>query len=132
MGGAKTFCIVPKSMKHRPKIVPKLVQNRSKIGSKSSQNRRLGVVLGALGTSWGGLGEFFQSVGVHLAFQLGILGRLGSLLGCLGSKQVANMGPTWLPKQVQHRPKSKQKAIQILMPLGLWFFEDFGGFVGYW
>ena len=60
-------------------------------------------VWAALVASWDVLGASWAAVWVHIAFGLGILGRLGGLLGRLGPKKVANMVPSWLPKRSQNR-----------------------------
>ena len=39
-------------------------------------------------------------------------GRFGGLLGRLGAKKVANMAPSWSPKQSQNREKIEAKIDQ--------------------
>ena len=51
------------------------------------------------GASWGVLEVNRGTIRLRTAFGLGILGRLGGLLGRLGAKKVANMAPSWFPKR---------------------------------
>ena len=95
-----------KSTNNRPQILQKAIKNPPKMD--------LGGLLGPLGLS-GRLPRVPWA-------------RPGRVLGRLGGVLVANMAPTWLPKRSQNRIKSKQKSIKILMPLGIGFLKDFGGF----
>ena len=84
----------------------KSLQNRSLKGPKSRfSGSKIEVWRGSgrlLGHTW------FQDVPwwAHRAFGLGILGRLGP-------KKVANMGPSWLPKRSQNRSKIDPKIDQF-------------------
>ena len=93
---------------------PKSCQNGQKIHEKSIKNWSNSRSGGRLGPSWG------------------VLGRLGGLLKASWAVWSRKRWPTWLQLGSQNgaeiEKKSKQKSIQILMPLGVRFFQDFGGF----
>ena len=105
-------------MKHQSKSI----KNPPKSHEKSTQNRswrRLGAPWGLLRASWCLWGRLESFVGASW-------GRLGSLLGRLGAKKVANMIPTWLPKRSANRSKIEAKIDQFLNASWEWILMDFG------
>ena len=117
-----------KSTKKRPKIHQKINQKSVKnqfwrgpggsLEALGGQYRKMNVPVGFSGPSWGRLG--------------GLLGRLGGLLEPswrswrpLGPVLGSSWRPKSDPKSTKYRPK---KSIRTLMPLGIDFLEDFGGF----
>ena len=106
-----------KSMKYGSKINQQSIKNGPTIDHKSSKIevwRAPGQVWRPLGPSWA----------IHSVFG-GILDRLGGvweasrrglggLLGGLGPRKVANMGPTWPPKRSQNQLKIDPKIDQFV------------------
>ena len=89
------------STKNRSKNQPKINQKSTKINQKSTKNRGLEGSGAGLEASWAGLGDPRR-----LESYLGpFWNRLGGLLGGLGPRKVANMGPTWHPKRSKNRLK---------------------------
>ena len=98
-----------KSSKNRPKHKPKIDHKSTKINQKSTKNRGLDGSGAGLEASWAGLGGPRR-----LESYLGpFWNRLGGLLGGLGPRKVANMGPTWLPKWSQNQLKIGPKIDQF-------------------
>ena len=85
----------------------------------------LGDVLGGLKSVpkpfWSVLGRVWVSWGCPGAS----CGRPGGVLGRLGSKKVANMAPTWLPKRSQNRLKIEPKNHKNLNASWNRFLEGF-------
>ena len=104
-------------MKHRSKVMPKWTKNQRKIYQKSIKN--LSKI--CQNRSWGVLGRLGR-----------VLVHLGGLLKASWAVWSRKRWPTWLQLGSQNgaeiEKKSKQKSIKILMPLGVRFFQDFGGF----
>ena len=80
-------------------------------------------------------GQVWRPLGPSWAIQRifeGILDRLGGVLEASWAGTVANMAPTWpqVGSQVGAKmdKKSIQKSIKKLMPPGIGFWKDFGGF----
>ena len=109
----------------------KSMKNQSKIGQKSILEGSRGVFGGTwrpipknevgdpffgtlLGPSWRPLGPSWRPLGAVLAVLAASWARLGLVLA-------AEIGP-------QVDQISTQKSIRTLMPLGIDFLEDFGGF----
>ena len=96
---------ITKSTNNRPKIN----QNQPRIDQKSTNNRGLEGSGAGLEASWAGLGDPRR-----LESYLGpFWNRLGGLLGGLGPRKVANMGPTWHPKRSKNRFKIGPKIDQL-------------------
>ena len=97
------------STKHQPKNQPKINQNQPKIDQPSTKNRGLEGFGAGLEASCAGLGGPRR-----LESYLGLFwNRLGGLLGGLGPRKVANMGPTWHPKRSKNRLKIGPKIHQF-------------------
>ena len=91
---------------------------------------------------WRAPGQFWRPLGPSWAIQSvfgGISDRLGGvleaswrglggLLGGLGPRKVANVVPTWPPNLHQNQLKIDTKIDQFLVPLGIDFWKEFGGF----
>ena len=124
-----------KSSKNQPKIDQEETENppknQSKIGQKSILEGSRGVFGGTwrpipkheggtrffrtlLGPSWRPLGPSWRPLGAVLAV-------LAASWACLGLVLAAEIGP-------QVDQTSTQKSMRTLMPLGIDFFVDFGGF----
>ena len=87
----------------------KINQNQQNIDQKSTKNRGLEGSGAGLEASWAGLGDPRR-----LESYLGpFWNRLGGLLGGLGPRKVANMGPTWHPKRSKNRLKIGPKIDQF-------------------
>ena len=120
-----------KSIKNGSKITQQSFKNGPKIDQKSSKIevwRDLGQVWRPLGPSWA-----IQSVFGGILDRLGGVLKaswtgLGMVLGGLGPRKVANMAPTWPPKRSQNQLKVDTKIFKFLVPLGIDFGKDFGGF----
>ena len=73
-----------------------------------------------------------KSIKIRFGSLLAPSDRPGGILGRLGGILARKRWPTWLQLGPQNgariEKKSKQKSIKILMPLGVGFLEDFGGF----
>ena len=111
-------------MKNVSKINQKSIKNGLKMDQKSVKIevwRAPGQVWRPLGPSWA----------IQRIFE-GILDRLGGVLEASWAGKVANMAPTWpqVGSQVGAKmdKKSIQKSIKKLMPPGIGFWKDFGGF----
>ena len=88
-------------IKRKSKNQPKINQNQPKIDQNSTKNRGLEGSGAGLEASWAGLGDPRR-----LESYLGpFWNRLGGLLGGLGPRKVANMGPTWHPKRSKNQLK---------------------------
>ena len=83
------------------------------------------MVLGALGASWGDLGASWGVLGASW-------GRSGGVLEAPWGVLKGKRWPTWLQLGSQNgakiHQKSKPKSINFLMPLGIGFLKDVGGF----
>ena len=88
--------------------------------------------IGGLEGSWAGLEASWAGLGDprHLESYLGpFWNRLGGLLGGLGPRKVANMGPTWHPKQSKNRLKIVPKIDQFYDASWNRYFSFFHGFL---
>ena len=113
-----------KSIENSSKINQKSSKNRSKIDQKSIKNR-------STSRPGGGLGGFWQPSASWEAswdFLEAFWGVLEASLAVLARKS----WPTWLQLGSQNGAKidknSKLKSIKNQTPLGIRFWEDFGGF----
>ncbi len=88
---------------------------------KIAQNRGLEGSGAGLEASWAGLGDPRR-----LESYLGpFWNRLGGLLGGLGPRKVANMAPTWPPKQSQNQLKIDPKIDNFFSVSWNRFLEGF-------
>ena len=112
--------MIPKPSKNGSAFCQKTI----KIQAWRHQDRGLEGSGAGLEASWAGLGDPRR-----LESYLGpFWNRLGGLLAGLGPRKVANMAPTWPPKRSQNQLKIDPKIDQFLVPLGIDFWKDFGGF----
>ena len=83
---------VKKSLKNRGPEALKSRPGGTKIEAQRRPKQGYPISPGGIG-SWGALGIVLEAS----------RDRLGGLLGRLGPKKVANMGPTWRPKRSKNR-----------------------------
>ena len=90
------------------------------------------MVLGALGASWGRPGGVLGRLGVSWGRLGAFCGRSGGVLAAPWGVLKGKRSPTWLQLGSQNgakiHQKSKPKSINFLMPLGIGFLKDVGGF----
>ena len=101
-------------IKNRSKNQPQINQKSTKINQKSTKIPPKIEVWKAPGQVWRRLGPAWAIQGVMRAIYLGpFWNRLGGLLGGLGPRKVANMGPTWYPKRSKNQLKIGPKINQF-------------------
>ena len=96
-------------------------EQQSNIYQTSSKNQPKSDLEAFLGR----IGAILEAEWALIAFGLGILWHLGSLLGRLGPKNVAHMVPSWQPKRNQHRSKIEAKIYHFFYASWNLFFPDF-------